>query len=230
MATGEDICKAAAGKFGLNSVGDSLRQEHLNNLLAELNRMWSSWSAQLAPVYQHTMDSVTWTANSQSMTIGATGDLAVAKPVDIFGMQIRVGGYDYTLEKKSFVDYQKIYDKDLTNNYPEFFCYENTHPNGTIYIWRVPGSNGTARITSKKALTAFTLAGTVSLPEGYEHALVHNLAVIAAPDFGRQVLPSTEREARKSKKYIMQINRQTDEVLLSQRVPGMRTYKLDYDN
>ncbi len=231
MATGATICDGAMNKLGVGAPGSSgVRQDIKNLVLAELNRMWSNWSAQLAPVYFHTKDSVTWTSGSASMTIGATGDLSTARPVEIITMQARVSSTEWTIDPISMEAYEQLSNKSETSSYPEFYAYDGTFPNGTIYMWRKPNANMTLRITSKKALTAFTLAGTVALPDGYEKALLDNLCVEIAPFFGKEVPSSVQLSAINSKRTIERINEQSTDVFPNPAIPGLRTYNYPVTN
>ncbi len=230
MATGNTIVSDALLELGVGSPGENLEAEIDNHALRVLNRMWSVWSAELAPVYQHTMDSVTWTSGSASMTIGATGDLAVARPVEIISMQSRVNSVDWTIDPISMEAYQQLTNKSETSSYPDFYAFDGTFPNATLYMWRIPSANLTVRITSKKPLTAFTLAGTVTLPDGYEEALVSNLAVRLAPVHGKSAKPETINAAINSKRAIVNINDQSTDVFPDPGIPGLRTYNYPITN
>ncbi len=228
MATGNTLVEAARLKIGVGSPGQTFNADRTNLLLAELNRMWSIWSAELAPVYQHTIDSLTWTSGSASMTIGAAGDLVTARPIEIISMQARVSSTDWTIDPISLEAYQQLSNKTETSAYPEFYAYDGTFPSGTIYLWRKPDSNMTLRITSKKTLTAFTLDGTVSLPDGYEKALIDNLAVEIAPFFGKEASSAVKLSAMNSKRTIIRINDQSTDVYPNSAIPGIQTY--NYQN
>ncbi len=224
MATGRTIVETAQYKLGVKAVGGAVDESIDNLMLAELNRMWSLWSAQLDPIYANTIDSLIWTANSASMTIGATGDLAVARPIEIFSFQATVSTRECTLVPISMRDYQQITNKSESNAYPEFYHYEGTYPNGTLYIWKVPPANTTISITSKKALSAFDLVSSLEIPDGYEYALVNNLAVESAPFFGKTANAKVEQAAIISKRAIMNINKQHNETTVNSAVPGLSNY------
>ena len=230
MATGNTIVTDALLEIGVGSPGENGDQEIENHALRVLNRMWESWSAELMPVYQHVLDSLTWTSGSQSMTIGATGDLAVTRPIEIVSMQGRVNNVDWTIDPISFEAFQQLTNKSETSLYPDFYCYDGTYPNGTIYMWRIPNANMTIRISSKKAMTAFTLAGTVALPEGYEKALVTNLAVELANTHGKSARSELVNSAINSKRTIVNINDQSTDVYPDPGIPGLRTYNYPITN
>ena len=185
MATGQELIEDSLLELGIGSPGEEIAPEILNYCLRRLNRMWGLWSAEIKPVYASTLDELTWTAGEQSQTIGDSGDLDTVRPIEITGFQVRVNSVDYTLSEVSFEQYQMTGIKDIENNYPTIYAYQKTYPLGILYMDYEPSSAASIRLQSKKALTAFTLAGTVALPEGYEEAIQTGLTCIIAPAFGK---------------------------------------------
>lgn len=224
MATGQELIEDALLLIGVIAPGESLEPAVVNNGLRQLNRMLSTFSVEGGPVFFKTMDSVTWTADEPSRTIGTAGNLAVARPMDIYSIQARVSGNDYDIEKISFEQYQGILIKDTESDFPQVFAYQPTYPNGTIYLNPVPTSNITIRITSLKPLSALTLDGTVSLPEGYEEMIQYNLAVRLAPIHG--VVPTQEIKdlAFNSKQAINILNSEDNEMRPDYLAPDSGSY------
>jgi len=231
MATGQSIVEDALLELGIGSPGGSLSQGVLNHGLRVLNRMWSSWSAELGAVYANTVDTHTWPADTASQTIGSGGDIDTVRPIDIVSFQMKESSVEYTLREKTFEEYQQIILKTSTAIYPWVFAYSRTYPLATIYVYPTTSSAVTATLTSKKALTAFTMAGTIALPDGYELAIQKNLALELAPTYGKSAKAGVGtllfKQAMDSKAAIVAINQEHAELCLDPLLPGTGNY---YDN
>jgi hypothetical protein len=227
MATGQELIQDSLLDIGVGSPGDDLDESILNHGLRILNRMWSSWSSEVAPVYASTLDELTWTAGEQSQTIGSGGDFDTARPIEITGFQARVNGVDYTLSPVSFEQYQMTPIKDINSNYPTVYAYQKTYPLGILHIYYEPQDALSVRITSKKPLTAFTLVGTVALPDGYELAIQSNLTIALAAAHGKQAKPSTIRTAINSKAAIEGVNEDDTEMSPDGMLPGISNGEMD---
>ncbi|WP_213055622.1 hypothetical protein, partial [Escherichia coli] len=83
-------------------------------------------------------------------------------------------------------EYAGILNKTLTSNYPRKCGYNPTYPAGTCYLWPAPtASNTQLVIYTASMISQFTAVGnTVALPPGYANALVYNLAIELAEDYG----------------------------------------------
>lgn len=177
MSTGNSLIQAALQKIGRLGSGDSPATQEQSDYLDELNRMLDLWNAELGPVYSETVDSLTWTSGNASRTIGTGGDFVVSRPLDIIAAQYRdAASMDYTLSIVTHREYQEIATKTLQDAIPGYLAYNPTYPTGTLFLWPIPSSTITLRLTSRKPLAALTGAGTVSLPPGWEDAVVNNLA------------------------------------------------------
>lgn len=223
MATGQSLIEDSLLEIGVGSPNQTPIQSVLNHGLRVLNRMWASWSAELGPVNALTTDTHTWPSGSISQTIGSGGDINVTRPVEIDSIQTQKDSLDYTVDRVSYPQFQSTVLKTISTDYPDVFAYQKGHPLGTIYLYPVPASALTVDINSWKALTAFTMAGTVSLPDGYEEAIVKNLAIDLAPAHGKTVRQEVILRARQSKQAIVNINEMHDEMWPDYQLPGFDT-------
>ncbi len=220
MATGQGLIEDALRDIGVGALGDTPNQEIINYSLRQLNRMLETWSAEVGPQFYSVFESLTWTSGQASQTIGSGGDLNTTRPISITSLQTRKSSLDYTLNQVSLEQYQTTVLKSISTDYPEVFAYQRNFPLGTIYMFPVPASSLSIRITSKKALSDLTLAGTVALPEGYEEAIQKNLAIRLAPAFGRSVKPELVMVANKAKEAIKMVNRDHNEMWPDYMLPG----------
>ncbi len=179
MATGNDLVSAMLAKLGRLGSGDTAAAQELIDYLAEVNRMIGTWNSQLGPVFFETLDTLTWTAGQASQTIGAGGDFAVGRPLEIISAHYRdSSNVDYALSLITHREYQEITTKEIQTTFPSYLAYNQTIASGlgTLFIWPVPQDAATIRLNSKKEVSAMT-SSTVTLPPGWEDAVVNNGAM-----------------------------------------------------
>lgn len=206
MAIWNDLIDAALTELGIIAPGDVGTTTDRTYCLGVLNRMLSAWSVELGPIFFETTESLSWASGQASRTIGTGGDLSTTRPEKVLGLQYRdASSNDIPLDLFTHQQYQAITNKTLTG-LPQAIAYNPTYPLGTLYAWPVPDTTFTLRLTSRKPFAAISDATTtVSLPSGYEAAIVPNLALLLNA-YGRDPSPLTEREARKLKAAIVRAN------------------------
>lgn len=227
MATAREMIEDSLTLIGVASEGNTLSSEASTFALRVLNRMLSSWSVEIGQLFFKSFDTLNWTAGQQSQTIGTGGDLNTVRPIKITGFQTRKDDIDYTLAHVSFDTYQMIFRKDIASDFPDIYHYNKTFPLGTIFIYPVPSSNISVRITSYKALANLTLDDTISLPEGYEEAIMYNLAPKLAPKYGRSPTAEVSRNAANTKMNLTISNLDSNEMWPDYLAPG-NIYSYDY--
>jgi hypothetical protein len=138
-----------------------------------------------------------WTAPEIEMVMTDPGDpgdpLAIppVPPVDPTYIQV----VHSTLEMDvCLIDnvqrYADISLKTTTSNIVTQAFVEGTAPVETINVWPIPSQQGALVVYSQKSLDTIVDADTeIQLPEGYEDAIVYNLAKRLAPEFGKQLDP-----------------------------------------
>lgn len=222
MATGRDIINDALLLLGVGAEGEAVSKDTINYGLRAFNRMLSSWSAELGMIYEYSFDDVNWVAGQQSVTIGPSGaDITTARPLKITSFQSRNESIDFTVLPITFNLYQTLEQKDITSDYPNVYAYNETFPNGTLFIYPVPSSNLNVRISSEKELTSITLDGNIIFPPGYEQAFQYNLAVMIAPSFGTQASSDIKQEAFNSRQALEINNYDIEEMMPDYQAPGV---------
>jgi hypothetical protein len=90
---------------------------------------------------------------------------------------------------------------------PYYLHFVGTAPLGTVYLYPVPDAAETLYLDSLKPLTEITgLTTVLAFPPGYLSALKSNLAVLLAPEYGREPSKLVYQEAHDTKKAILNIN------------------------
>jgi hypothetical protein len=219
MSTGQELFEDAYADLGVGNPGDNLAPDILTRGTRIASRMLSSWSAEMKVIVS-TLDELTWTAGSQSMTIGVGGDLNTARPIEITGFQSRKSTLDYTLTQVSFEQYQSTILKSTATDYPDVFAYQKTNPLGIIYIYPVAISNLPVRLQSKKALSDVALIDVLAWPPGWELAVQTNLTVLLAPSVGKEAKRSTVVEAERALTIIKEANEDDEEMWPDYMMPG----------
>lgn len=225
MATGNSLVTDAIARTANNPSGVSPTTQELADGVVELNRMLGTWSAEMGMIYAETLDSLTWTATNATRTIGVSGDFNVSRPQLIKKAWMRdASGYDYQLEVVAFREYQEETLKAITEAIPRLLAYNPDFASGlgSLFVWPVPTADFTFRLESLKPLAALTGAGTVTLPPGYEDAIVMNLAVRLADVYGTEVSQVTAMLADAAKKALVEGNIQFAYAKMDPLAPGQR--------
>lgn len=204
--TAGDIIKQALKAAGALGVGQVPLAEDSNDALYQLNLMLSEWrsgKSQYLVYHQVTKNIVS--TGAVSYTIGPGGDINVtARPNKIlsaFVRQVSVpqpNSPDYPLEIiESQEDYNRIIVKQ-TQSFPSYLFYDPGFPLGTLYPWPSPRPSIYALYVSiLDTLSGFAdLTTQINLPDGYESAIFHNLAVRLAPLYKLPMDPRVDMRAR----------------------------------
>lgn len=199
MTTARIIIKKAMNKIGALVKNEAPDADEANDALDSLNAMIASWSNDSLNIYARTWETFTLTSGQKVYTIGdGAADFDTVRPMTILESYIKIGVISYTLNIITDEAYNDIDYKDL-QNIPDSLNYDNAYPIGNIRIFPVPSSNYPIFLLTEKELTTFdTLDTELSMPRGTERALIYNLAMELAPEYGEQPDASIVRIAGQS--------------------------------
>lgn len=215
MTTARDLIEDAAAEIGVFASDSALSDADAQIMLRRLNRMMDSWSAEGLAVYERYDESLTLSAGVASYS---TALLAGGRPVRVDGVTVTVGGVDYDMRMVSKANYDEIGYKSVAG-IPDMCYVQMGMPDATLYFYPAPSAAYTAKVTVWRRMpNGMALTTTVSLPPGYEEAIVTNLAVACAPMFGASPQSATVENARESKATIKRNNTQHIEMDLN--LPG----------
>lgn len=200
MATAADIIRDALKTLGVLAAGEPLSSEDQSDGLRSLNLLLGTWANERLLVHGIRRSTHVLTANLSPHTIGTGGTFAVARPLRIDGAGIiRAGQTDETpLELLTDAQYREVGNKAQTDAVPSRLWVEQTHPTAKLWLWPVPTTAATLVLYTWSRISEFAAADTVSLPDGYEDALIHALAMRLAPMYGAEpsgVLVQSARDA-----------------------------------
>lgn len=189
--TGRDVISASLKLIGALAPGESLAANEATDGLATLNRMIGSWSNEKLTIFAKVREEFTLTANDGIYSMGSGADFNTTRPQFIENATIEDQSVSPTVEYplrilRSQDEWAGVAIKDLTSTYPQYLYAEGTFPNETINLWPVPTAANKLVLYTLKPLTEIsTLDTSLSFPPGYEEALVFNLALRLAPEYGR---------------------------------------------
>jgi hypothetical protein len=187
MTTARTIIKKAMQKSGILTKGENPSADEANDALDTLNDLLSSWSNDSLLVYVRSLEQFTLAAGTANYTIGPSMTFNTARPLQIASGYVRSGSTDYPLNKLQDV----VFDESITDKsspgIPDTFVYDNNSPTGIITFHPVPSENYPVYLRMEKLLTQFALDDDLTFPPGWERALIYNLAIELAPEYGQDV-------------------------------------------
>lgn len=189
MPTARRIITRALQKNGVLTKNESVSGDEASDGLDALNDMVSSWSNDSLLIYARISEDFPLISGQSTYTIGTGGDFDTSRPLQVLSAFTRIGSIDYDIDIISDVEFDTITQKDISSSIPDVMYYDGNAPLGEIRIYPVP-TTGTLHIRSEKELSQFTTLDTdIDFPSGWTRALVYNLAVDLAPEYGQQVDP-----------------------------------------
>lgn len=196
MTTARIIIKRALQKNGVLTKGESPAGDEANDALMTMNNMLGGWSNNALNISARVRESFTLSGGVNTYTIGTGQTFNTTRPVDIVSAFIRQdGNTDTGLSIINDEQYDTIRSKN-TGGLPYFLNYDNAYPVARIRLFPTPSTAYTLHLTSEKPLGTFGLDDDVDYPAGWEEAIIDNLAVKLAPEYGQQVSPDLKDDAR----------------------------------
>lgn len=178
--------------------------EESNDALTMLNWMLDQWWIQSLAVYATQKTPVSWPSGAASRSIGLTGDTVSDRPVKVVpGSSLRYLGVDYPVSLLTNIEqYERITDKAV-GGIPQYLFFDPQYPNGMLYLWPVPAQPMTLTLTTYQRIeTIASLASQVEVPPAYEMAMIYNLGVMLAPEYGVGIQPDLQKQATQAKAII----------------------------
>lgn len=203
MPTARNIIKRSMQKAGILTKTEDPSADEAADALQSLNNLLGTWSNRALDISARAWETFTLSGGVTSYTIGAGQTFNTSRPVKIVEAYIRQpGNTDTPLDIIDDEQYNQIQSKS-TQGLPYFLSYDNAYPSATIRLYPVPSSAYQLFILSEKPLTSFTLDQNVDYPAGWEDAIISNLAIRLAPEYGQPVSADLREEANSSHAEIM---------------------------
>jgi hypothetical protein len=190
----------AAGILGQDqtpSSGDS------QLVLRRLQRMLDSWSNERLMIFLNDVESFTMTAGQNSYS---TSLLTAGRPVAISSLRVNLNNIDYPVDQIDQLAWNGITYK-ATSAIPRQMYYDDAYPNATMFFYPTPYAAFTCYMYCQRQLAGnLTLTSTLSMPLGYEAAIVAGLAVDLCQSFGKQPTPQMLADMKQTRAVLKRVN------------------------
>lgn len=228
MTTARSLIEQALKKNNVLGVGQSLNPEDAADGLIVLNNMLDSWSVEGGMVFTESRETFNLTNLKGEYTIGAGGDFSTVKPYSIQAAFVTQSTNDYSLQNYDQKQYAQIPSKD-TSGIPTIFYFDNNFPLATVFLYPVPTATPTITIYSTKILNNFAnLTTDVSMPAGYDKAIIDNLSIELAPYYEKVSSVDAKEQAKLSKGVVFTSNNRNENNIayVDNALIGRRTYNI----
>lgn len=230
------VLNASARKLAVIASGETLSTAEYADALIALQGMLRSWAAEKINVFSSVRETHTLVAGTASYTWGSGGNINTARPNQVLSAYVTdSSGTSHGVEIIGSSKYNAISIK-TTQDRPYMLYPVYNYPLATIYLYPVPSSAETLNLESIKPFTETSsfsaISDTLALPLNYEEAVIYNLAVRLAPEFGVIAPAEVVAIARSSYDRLMILNAGNYFESVSITVPagrGIAGYDIDSD-
>lgn len=203
-------------ELGVAAAGQPITADQAVTPLSRLNQIFDNWNAQAEASYVIRFDEFVLVPDQGDYTIGSSAnapdfETSHARPVSVLGANLILDDGDTPIRQPITVrDYQWWQDeivREITSTIPTDLYYAPDWPNGVLHFWPVPTVAYGVEIISNNAFSdGLTLNDELSLPSGYQNAVMLTLAEDIASAFGTQPTPLTTKKAAQARARIFRNN------------------------
>jgi hypothetical protein len=194
MSLVSDILGDSLMYIGAYGPGETVSTDDQTFALRLVNRVLDSWSARkLSPIGINRASY--GLSGAGSYTFGSSGTwVASTRPIKIKA----ANGIEKECRIASAEQWAAVADKTRTGIFVEDLYWDGGFPSGNVYVSPIPAGGNAILYTYQPIGDFASLTDTVSLPAGYERALVISFALELCIPFGRPIpdgLPQLAQEA-----------------------------------
>lgn len=219
-----DVINEALADIGALQAGQTISPSAQNDAFLRLGQMIDSFSADpLLALFEAQHGSFVLTTGAFNYSLGPSGGfVTTASPVRVTGGSALSGLFRAPMRLVSFDQFSKeaANPRGVQATLPYLLAADTSFPNINLKVHEPPITNGVSiELHYWISLTQPTLVtGLVSLPFGFQRALVKNLAVSLYPQYAREkgVDPVLLKDAADALEYIRNVNR----AMLSEGLQG----------
>ena len=185
------LISSSLRKIGALSSGETIETTRQAEALTALQSMLRSWGATSSNIFATVKESHTLTAGTGVYTWGSGGDISSTRPNQVTGAYILESGTTtHPVDIITEGSYRGISVKTTTGLPYSLFFYSN-YPLASVYLYPVPDSAYVLYLDSYKPFAETGSFGlvtdTIVFPSYYEEAIIYNLAIRLAPEYGKSV-------------------------------------------
>lgn len=192
---GLTIIASAMRVIGSLASGETPNASESSDALGILNRMLDAWSADRLMVFTITIQQFPLTSGVQTYTLGTGGMFNTPRPArleraNIVSLSNPSQPLELPLEMLTDDQWAEIPVKNIQSALPQKLYNDGAYPLMNLSFWCVPNEAVNVSLYMWTQLTQFAdLVTDYTFPPGYFEAIIYNLAVRMAPEFGRQMQP-----------------------------------------
>ncbi len=189
--TVRDLIRVSLKNLGVLATGENPTAQEQDDAFWSLNGMLDQWSTETLFIYSITQEVFTFISGTQVYSMGPGGTFDTARPTRFEGMMVRVNPntnsqIDIPINPLTAKEWTAISVKNTTSSWPTHYYADMNAQFVNLYFWPVPNEDQAVFIMSWKPLSAFTSVDQlIQLPPGFNDALMYNLAVRLAPQYGK---------------------------------------------
>jgi hypothetical protein len=190
--TGRELVTATLKLIGVLAPGEAPAAHEATDSLATLNRMLGAWSTEGLLINAVSREAFTLTPNDGDYMIGVGGDFDTARPQQILNALIRdqsgTPALEYPVTLLSLDEWAGLLQKETSSSHPRALYDDGGYPLRKLSLYPKPSAAHQLVLYTLKPFTEVsTLDTEVTLPPGSDEALIYNLAIRLAPEYGRPV-------------------------------------------
>ena len=199
--------------------GRTASPDQINDGFQALNRLIDGWTTLRGLIYSMQRNVYTLSPPKQVYTIGRGGgaDFHADRPtrIDHANAVISTGGASVNLPINILTadEWSQMRVREVLTTFPTAMYPDYSHPNCNLYMWPIPTSSPGLELWTWQQTRQFSFSDDPILaPPGYLNAMVLNLAVTLADQFGTQISPNIYGDARKALAMVKGLNTPSPEV------------------
>lgn len=197
--TASDLIKASLRKIGVIAAGETPSASEIQDGLDALQGMLDSWSTNdLLPVSE-TEETFSLVADQSEYTMGSGGDFDTSRPTDIIGINfVDSNDTELPLNKLTLEQWRNIGLRTFKSTIPTDFYFRTGWPLAKLFFYPVPSEVKNIKIFSRKPFLTIANSSTeIDLPGWFNDAIIYNLAVELADEYGRALSQNILIQAQK---------------------------------
>lgn len=218
MATAADLIRRSLKLLGVVAAGEPVTSEDEADALVELNHLTKSWANERLMAFGTSATTELGVNGGQggpgdpAYTSLLSGAFVRPSRIDAIGFKPLGVAPEVSVSLLTDAEYQAVSDKEALGSIPSGAWVDwgglGGPSNIAILLTPVPSASGTLVLYVWNTVPVYTLVSTINLPDGYENALAHALAIQMAPMFGVEPSPSLQNNALMAVTAIKRINMQ----------------------
>ena len=222
------LLNASLRKIGGLSSSETPETARSAEALEALQSMLRSWSSLRINVFASVKESFNLVSGTASYSWGSGGVIATARPNNLLGVYVRdSSGVDHPVEIVSEGRYRSVTSKTLSGR-PTYTFLHPLYPLAYLYVYPVPDAIEAMWLDSLKPFTEASsfsaITDIIAFPVNYEEAIIYNLAIRLAPEYGKTVSAEVALIASKSFSNLITLNAASQVEPVSITVPGDSLY------